>query len=108
MAVWTGVLALGAASLAFRLLPLLAVERVGLRAGTAEVLRHAGTGAIAALVALAVLQPAGAVAGVVAVDGAVLVAVGVGGVLAWRGHSMLWVVLAGGACFAVATASGAL
>jgi len=104
MAIWISVLAVGAASLAFRLLPLIAVERVGLRARTADVLRHAGAGAIAALVALAVLRPAGAFA----VDGAVLVAVLVGGVLAWRGHSMLWVVLAGGAGYALATAIGAL
>ena len=103
MVVWLSVLAVGAVSLAFRLLPLLAVERVGLRPRTAEVLRHAGAGAIAALVALAVLRP-----GTGGVDGAVLLAVVVGAVLAWRGHSMLRVVLAGVAAFAVATALGAL
>jgi branched-subunit amino acid transport protein len=40
------------------------------------------------------------------VDGPVLLAVLIGGVLAWRGHSIMWVVLAGGATFAVATALG--
>jgi branched-subunit amino acid transport protein len=104
MAIWIGVVAVGVLSLGFRLAPLLAVERVGLRARTAETLRHAGAGAIAALVALAVLRPGGGLA----VDGAVLLAVLVGGLLAWRGRSMVWVVLAGGGSFAVATALGAL
>jgi len=104
MAVWTAVLVVGAASLALRLLPLLAVDRLGLRQRTADILRHAGAGAIATLVVLAVLRPtAGS-----GIDGAVLVAVAVGGLLAWRGRSMLWVVLAGGGSFAVATALGAL
>jgi branched-subunit amino acid transport protein len=102
--IWIGVLAVGAASLAFRLLPLVAVERVGMRARTADVLRHAGAGAIAALVTLAVLRPGAGLA----VDPAVLAAVLVGGAVAWRGASLLWVVLAGGGAFAVATALGAL
>jgi branched-subunit amino acid transport protein len=98
-AVWIAVLAVGAASLAFRWLPMIAVHRVGLRPRTEETLRHAGAGAIAALVVLAVLRPGGSHG----VDAAVLLAVAVGGLLAWRGRSMLLVVLAGGACFAVAT-----
>ena len=104
MEIWIGVLAVGVLSLAFRLGPVLAVARVGLRPRSAGILRHAGAGAIAALVALAVLRPAGAGG----FDWAVLVAVGVGGLLAWRGHSMIWVVLAGGGAFALATALGAL
>jgi len=104
MEIWIGVLAVGVLSLAFRLGPVLTVARVGLSPRTAGVLRHAGAGAIAALVALAVLRPAGAGA----VDWPVLLAVGVGGVLAYRGRSMLWVVLAGGGAFALATGLGAL
>jgi branched-subunit amino acid transport protein len=104
MEVWIGVLAVGALSLAFRLIPVLAVARMGLPPRLGAVLRHAGAGAIAALVALAVLRPHGAGA----VDWAVLAAVGVGGLLAWRGSSMITVVLAGGAVFGVATALGAL
>ena len=104
MEIWIGVLAVGVLSLAFRLGPVLTVARVGLPPRSAAILRHAGAGAIAALVALAVVRPAGAGA----VDWAVLVAVGVGGLLAWRGHSMIWVVLAGGGTFALTTALGAL
>jgi branched-subunit amino acid transport protein len=104
MGVWIAVLAVGAASLSFRLLPLLAVERLGLGERMADILRHAGAGAIATLVVLAVLRPTGKSG----VDGAVLVAVVVGGLLAWRGHSMPWVVLGGAGGFAVATALAAL
>jgi branched-subunit amino acid transport protein len=100
MAVWIAVLAVGGASLAFRLLPLLAVERLGLPERTADILRHAGAGAIAALVVLAVLGPTGGTG----VDVAVLVAVATGALLAWRGSSMLWVVVAGGSSFALVTA----
>ena len=97
--VWVVVLVVGAASLAFRLLPIVAVERVGLSPRTANGLRHAGSGAVAALVVLAILGP-----GSLRPDPAVLVAVGVGGALAWRGWSMTRVVLAGGAAYALVTA----
>ena len=100
MSIWIGVLAVGALSLAFRLLPVLAVARKGVRPGTANALRHASAGAIAALIVLAVLRPTTASG----IDGTVLLALGVGGLLAWRGHSMLRVVLAGGGSYAVATA----
>jgi branched-subunit amino acid transport protein len=100
MTIWIGVLAVGALSLAFRLLPVLAVARTGVRPGTADALRHAGAGAIAALTVLGVLRPTSASD----TPGAVLLALAVGGLLAWRGHSMLPVVLAGGASYAVATA----
>jgi branched-subunit amino acid transport protein len=95
-AVWVVVLVVGAASLAFRLLPVVAVERIGLSPRTANGLRHAGSGAVAALVVLAILGP-----GSLRPDPAVLVAVAVGGVLAWRGWSMTRVVLAGGATYAL-------
>jgi branched-subunit amino acid transport protein len=95
-AVWVVVLVVGAASLAFRLLPVVAVERIGLSPRTANGLRHAGSGAVAALVVLAILGP-----GSLRPDPAVLVAVVLGGVLAWRGWSMTRVVLAGGAAYAL-------
>jgi branched-subunit amino acid transport protein len=104
MEIWIGVLAVGVLSLAFRLGPVLTVARVGLRPRTTGILRHAGAGAIAALVAIAVLRPDGA--GVL--DWPVVLAVLVGGLLAWRGRSTLWAVLAGGGVFALATALGAL
>jgi branched-subunit amino acid transport protein len=85
-------------------MPLLAVERRALSERGADLLRHAGTGAIATLVVLAVLGPTGEGT----LDGAVLVAVTVSGLLAWRGHSTLLVMLAGGAAFALATALGTL
>jgi branched-subunit amino acid transport protein len=95
-AVWVVVLVVGAASLAFRLLPIVAVERMGLSPRTANGLRHAGSGAVAALVVLAILGP-----GSLRPDPAVLVAVVVGGALAVRGWSMARVVLAGGAAYAL-------
>jgi branched-subunit amino acid transport protein len=102
-AVWVVVLAVGAVSLAFRLLPIVAVERIGLSPRTANGLRHAGSGAVAALVVLAVLGP-----GSLRPDPAVLVAVAVGGLLAWRGWSMTRVVLAGGAAYALVAVTVAL
>jgi branched-subunit amino acid transport protein len=102
-AVWVVVLVVGAASLAFRLLPVVAVERIGLSPRTANGLRHAGSGAVAALVVLAILGP-----GSLRPDPAVLVAVAVGGVLAWRGWSMTRVVLAGGATYALVAVGVAL
>jgi branched-subunit amino acid transport protein len=96
-AVWVVVLAVGAISLLFRVLPIVAVERIGLSVRAADGLRHAGTGAVAALVVLGVLGPGGSLAP----RPAVLVAVAVGGLLAWRGWSMTRVVLAGGCAYAV-------
>ena len=102
-AVWIVVLVVGAVSLAFRLLPIVAVERIGLSPRTASGLRHAGSGAVAALAVLAILGP-----GSLRPDPAVLVAVAVGGFLAWRGWSMTRVVLAGGAAYALVAVAVAL
>lgn len=102
--VWIGVLLVGAASLAFRWVPMIAVSRGGLRPRTMDALRHAGAGAIAALVVFAVLPPGGGTG----VDAALLAAVVLGGALAWRGRSIVWVVLCGGAAFAVVAALGRL
>lgn len=103
-AVWAAVLAVGAISLGFRLLPIIAVERIGLSPRVAGVLRHAGTGAVAALVVLAVLGRGGSLRP----DPAVLAAVVAGGVAAWRGRSMGRVVLAGGCVYAVVAGLAAL
>jgi branched-subunit amino acid transport protein len=104
MTIWISVLVVGALSLAFRVLPVLAVARNGVGPRTADALRHAGAGAIAALIVLAVLRPTTGSH----IHGTALFAVGVGGLLAWRGHSMLTVVLAGGGSYAVATALAAI
>ncbi|WP_448628747.1 AzlD domain-containing protein [Geodermatophilus sp. URMC 64] len=103
-ALWTVVLVVGALSLAFRLLPVLAVGRFGLSERTAELLRHAGTGAVAALVVLGVLGGRGSVRP----DPAVLAAVVLGGVLAWRGCSTARVVVLGGCAHAVVAGAVAL
>lgn len=99
MAVWSAVLAVGAVSLALRLLPFLVVERFALPTRAADALRHAGTGAITALIVLAVLGGRGT-----GPNTGVLLAVAVGALLAWRGWSMIRVVLAG-ACTYAATLS---
>jgi branched-subunit amino acid transport protein len=100
---WIVVLAVGAGSYAIRLLPLLAVARTGLPRRAADLLRHAGTGALTALVVLAVLGgPGGG-----GVDVAVLVAVAVGALVAWSGRPMLVVVAAGAGSYLLASLLGA-
>ena len=101
MLTWWAVLLSGAAAYACRLLPLLGADRVRLGPRAAAGFRHAGVGALTALVVLAVL-PAGAGAGPPL---PLLAGVAVGAVLALRGRSMVWVVLAGGA---VVLAAGAV
>jgi branched-subunit amino acid transport protein len=103
-ALWTVVLVVGATSLAFRLLPVLAVGRIGLSERTAVLLPHAGTGAVAALVVLGVLGPGGSPRP----DPAVLAAVVLGGVLAWRGRSITRAVVLGGCAYALVAGATAL
>ena len=99
MLTWTVVLLVGVAAFACRLVPLLAAGRVSLGERAAAGLRHAGAGALTALVVLAVLgSGAGSRPSV-----PVLAAVAAGGLLALRGRSMLWVVLAGGVVDAAVT-----
>jgi branched-subunit amino acid transport protein len=97
---WWAVLLSGAAAYACRLLPLLGADRVRLGPRAAAGLRHAGVGALTALVVLAVL-PAGAAGPPLPL----LAGVAVGALLALRGWSMVWLVLAGGA---VVLAAGAV
>ena len=103
-ALWVVVLVVGGLTLLFRLLPVVAVQRTGLSPRAVDGLRHAGTGAVAALVVLGVLGPAGSLRP----QPAFLAAVAVGGLLAWRGWSMARVVLAGGCAYAVVTLGLAL
>ena len=93
MLTWEVVLLVGAGAFACRVLPLLAADRLRPGPRAAAALRHAGVGALTALVVLAVLGP-GAGAGP-AVPVPLLAGVAVGVALALRGWSMLWVVLAG-------------
>jgi branched-subunit amino acid transport protein len=98
MTLWIAVLLAGTISLAFRALPVLAVQRTGMRPATAEALRHAGTGAVTGLVVLAVMHPVG----VPGIDGTVLLAVVVAALLTWRGRSMAVAVFTGGAVYTLA------
>jgi branched-subunit amino acid transport protein len=92
MSPWAVVIVVGAASLAIRALPLLRADAVRLGPRAEQGLRHAGIGAMAALLVGALLPgPSG-------IDGAQLglvVAVALGALLAWRGRSMVVVVAAG-------------
>ena len=103
MGLWIPVLAAGAISLAFRWLPVVTFARSSLRPRTAEALRHAGAGAITALVVLSLLGSPGRW-----VHWPVLAAVAAGGLLALRGRSMALSVLAGACAYAVVTVLPAL
>lgn len=100
MSVWIAVLAAGAASYLLRVLPLLIGERVNLSDRARAGLRHAGMGAITALLVLmtvAVLRPS---SGLPLIP--VVLALGVAGVCALLGRSMLVTVLSGVTAFGAA------
>lgn len=103
MGLWVPVLAAGAISLAFRWLPVFTFARSGLRPRTAEALRHAGAGAITALVVLSLLGTPGRW-----IHWPVLAAVAASGIVARRGRSMALSVLAGACAYALMTALPAL
>jgi branched-subunit amino acid transport protein len=103
MEVWIGVVAVAAASLAIRLLPFLAAQRFALPDRAADALRHAGAGALTALIVLAVIGSRGS-----GPDAAVVVGVAVSALAARRGWSTTRVVLAGGGTYAAAVAVLAL
>jgi branched-subunit amino acid transport protein len=92
---WLVILAVGAGSFAFRLVPLLVLQRATLSERTDRVIRHAGTAAIAALIALSTRQAAQQGTMVPA-----MLAVGAGVVLAARRASMLQIIVVGGALYA--------
>lgn len=100
MNAWVVVLAVGAVSLAIRALPLMASEAINLGPRTETALRHAGIGAMTALLVSALVAH-----GVTSThpDVAILVAVGIGAALAWRRSSMMRVVVVGTACYAAVT-----
>ena len=95
---WIVVLAVGAGSFLFRVGPLLLLERKPLGATGDRMIRHAGTAAITALIAVSTAHSAS--------SGHVLpslLAVAVAVVLATRGVSMIRIVLCGGAVYAALT-----
>lgn len=96
---WFAVLVAGLGSYAFRVAPLLLGNRLRISARTQDILRHAGMGGMAALLASSVLG-FGSTGGAGAIA-AVLAAVGAAAVVSWRGRSMTLVVLAGSAFYAV-------
>jgi branched-subunit amino acid transport protein len=92
---WMVILAVGAGSFAFRLGPLLALERVTLSERGDRLIRNGGTAAITALIVGATKHSATGTATV-----PTLLAVGVGLVLAARGGSILRLLVCGGAIYA--------
>ena len=92
---WLVILVVGAGSFAFRLGPLLVFERISLSERGDRVIRHAGTAAIAALIAVSTKQSATGTAVI-----PTLVAVAVGVVLAARGASIFLLLVCGGAIYA--------
>jgi branched-subunit amino acid transport protein len=94
---WVVILAVGAGSLAFRLAPLLLLNRVSLAPRSDRMVRDAGLAAIVALIAVSARQSATS-GGVVPV----LLAMAVGLMLAARGASMTFLLVCGGAAYAAA------
>jgi branched-subunit amino acid transport protein len=100
MGLWPAVLLAGAITLALRALPVLTVGESGLSPRTTDALRHAATGAVTALVVLAVLHPAPSSG----IDAAVLLAVLVAALVTWCGRGMLVAVVAGGLAYGLVSA----
>jgi branched-subunit amino acid transport protein len=98
MSTWIAVVLVGLGSFVFRLGPLLLLERRQLTEGADRAIRHAGTAAITALIAVSTVHSA---AGGNALP--TLAAVAVALLLAARGMSMLRTVLLGGAVYAAIT-----
>jgi branched-subunit amino acid transport protein len=99
--VWIAVLAVGLISYTLRAVPFLLAERIPMTPGVEAGLRHAGVGAIAALLIGSVTSPS--------FGGDVLpimVALSVASVLAWMGRSMALVLTAGAVAFMVGNAFG--
>ncbi len=99
MTTWIAILAVGAGSFAFRLGPLLLLERRRLGERADRTIRHAGMAAITALIAVSTVHSS---AGGNALP--TLAAVAAALALASRGTSMLRTVLLGGAVYAVVIA----
>ncbi len=95
MTMWIAVLAVGVASYAFRLLPWLVLDRVGVGPQVEAALRYAGVGAITALLVGGLLHPQVAGGSVLPM----LAALAVSGLLMWRGGSGLLAIAIGMAAF---------
>ena len=100
---WIVILAVGIGSFLFRVVPLLALARVSFSERTDRWIRHAGTAAVAALIAVSTQHQATGRAAVPTV-----LAVGTAAVLAARGASMVRLLTLGGAVFACSTVAADL
>ena len=103
MNAWVAVLAVGAASYVFRVVPLLLADRLRLGPGFDRAIRHAGA---AILTALLVDSIRGNLHG--GRPFAAAIAIVVGFAIAVRGASMLRIVAVGAGAFAAAAALGAV
>jgi branched-subunit amino acid transport protein len=92
---WIVIVAVGIGSFLFRVVPLLALARVTFSERTDRWIRHAGTAAVTALIAVSTQRQATGRATVPTV-----LAVGTAAVLAARGSSMVRLLILGGAVFA--------
>ena len=95
---WLVILAVGLGSYAFRVGPQLLFERTSLSARGDQLIRHAGTAALTALIVVSTKQSASGHALV-----PTLLAVAVAVVLAARGGSMLRLLVCGGGVYALST-----
>ena len=103
MSAWIAILAVGAASYVFRVVPLLLADRLRLGPGFDRAVRHAGAAILAALLVDSVranLHGGRPVAAAVAIV--------VGFAIAVRGASMLRIVAVGAAAFATTAALSAV
>jgi branched-subunit amino acid transport protein len=96
MTTWIVMIAVGAGSYLFRVGPLIALRHVALSERADRTIRHAGLAAIAALIA-GTARHTSAHAPLVAV----LAALGLGALLAARRASMVRILVAGGALYAL-------
>jgi len=92
---WLAIIAVGAGSLVFRLVPLLVLERTKLNERHDRLIRHAGLAAITALIVVSTRQAATG-----SPVAPVLLAVAAGLVLAVRRASMIQLLVSGGAVYA--------
>ena len=95
---WIVILAVGLGSYVLRVGPQLLFERTSLSASGDQVIRHAGTAALTALIAVSTKQGASGNALV-----PTLLAVAVAAVVAARGGSMVHLLACGGGVYAVST-----
>ena len=92
---WLVILAVGAGSFVLRLGPLLVFERISLTERGDRVIRHAGTAAVTALIAVTTKHSATGDAVI-----PTLLAIAVAAVFAARGSSMVRLLVFGGATYA--------